>query len=371
MKRPDLEMVPNRVMITRLSAIGDCILTIPLAVRIKELWPDCHLTWVVDCGAAALLDEHPAVDQVVRIEKRWLARPNRWRALRDELRGQQCDVVFDPQGLSKSALLGVLSGARLRVGFDYSHGREIAPLLANYRVRRTARHMVDSYLELLKPWCETAGGAGRFNMPVYPDAATRVEQLLAEWGWQISQTSTVGGVASSGSPWIAINVGAGWPSKRWPPERFGRIASDIYQRSGHRSLILWGGESEQALAEQTVDHSQGAAELAPATSLCEVLELVRRASLLVSSDTASLQMASAVGTTCVGLFGPTWADEVGPYGNRHAAIQSTVLPDHQRGMRRSSSASMTAIEISEVLHACNKLLTPAVQTPALRICRAA
>ncbi len=364
---------PSRVLLTRLSAIGDCILTIPLAVRIKQLWPNCHLTWIVDCAAAELLEPHPAVDQVVRIEKRWLARPSRWGSLRDELRDRNFDVVFDPQGLSKSALLGVLSAAKLRVGFDYSHAREVAPLLANCRVGRTARHMVDTYLELLGPWRESPRGSGRFDMPIYETAAQRVEQLLGELGWRSSTTGSGRGALAdtNGQPWCALNVGAGWPSKRWPPERFGRIASDIFQRNGQRSLVLWAGESEQALAEQVVDHSAGAAELAPATSLCELLELIRRASLLVSSDTAALQMASAVGTTCVGLFGPTWADEVGPYGNRHVAIQSTVLPDHKRGMRRSSSASMTAIELSEVLHACCKLLTSAPQIPALKICRAA
>jgi len=328
---------------------------------------------VVDCAAAELLEAHPAVDQVLRIDKRWLAHPSRWGTLRDELRGRSFDVAFDPQGLSKSSLLGVLSGAKLRVGYDYSQGREIAPLLANCRLGRTARHMVDTYLELLGPWCETPRGTGRFDMPIYVAAAARVEQLLSGLGWRSSTTPSGGGRQhdTSGTPWVALNVGAGWPSKRWPPERFGRIASDIFQRSGERSLVLWAGENEQALAEQVVDHSRGAAELAPATSLCELLELIRRASLLVSSDTAALQMASAVGTTCVGLFGPTWADEVGPYGNRHVAIQSTVLPDHKRGMRRSSSASMTAIEISEVLHACSKLLTSAQQAPALKICRAA
>lgn len=368
---PTAGLAPERVLITRLSAIGDCVLTLPLAVKIKELWPACHVTWLVDCAAAQLLEGHPSVDQVIKIEKRWLAHPRGWSALRQQLRAERFDIAFDPQGLTKSSLLGRLSGAKLRVGFDYSHARELAPLLANCRIHRTARHMVDTYLELLKPWCETPVGAGQFNLPAYPVESARVESLLGELGWQRVAPKSNGKANQPSASWIALNVGAGWPSKQWPPERLGRVAQEVFQLYGHRSLVLWAGQTEQALAEQAIAHSGGAAVMAPATDLRELVELIRRAVLLISADTAALQLASAVGTTCIGLFGPTWADEVGPYTNKHTSIQSCVLPDSERGMRRSSNASMNAIELSEVLHACHKLLAPAAQIPSLRVCQAA
>ncbi len=340
---------PQRVLITRLSAIGDCVLTIPLAVRAKELWPECELTWVVDCAAAQLLEGHPAIDQVIRVEKRWLKHPSHWSRLSSELRSRQFDLVLDPQGLSKSGLLGMLSGAKLRVGFDYSHSREIAPLVATRRIHRTARHMVDTYLQLLSPWCETPAGAGEFCMPEYAEAAEVAEEIISTY--QLSKTT-------NGLGWIAINVGAGWPSKQWPPERFGRIAFEIQQSFGMKSLVFWAGEDEQAMAEQVVEHSCGAAVVAPKTDLRELLELTRRAELIISADTAALQIASAVKTPCVGLFGPTWSDEVGSYGNKHISIQSSVLPDHRKSMRRNSNSNMNAIEISEVLRACGHLLMP-------------
>ena len=109
---------PSNVLITRLSAIGDCLATLPLAVDVKRLWPECRLTWVVDCAAATLLEQHPAVDEVRRIDKKWMKDSKCWRELRDELRRGQFDLALDPQGLTKSAMLGWLSGARVRVGFD-------------------------------------------------------------------------------------------------------------------------------------------------------------------------------------------------------------------------------------------------------------
>jgi ADP-heptose:LPS heptosyltransferase len=318
----------------------------PLAVKAKQLWPDAKLTWVVDCGAASLLDGHAAVDEVLTIDKRWLKSPGRWKSLRSELQSRAFDLVLDPQGLSKSSLLGCLSGATHRVGFDYSQAREVAPLLATRRIRRTARHMVDCYLQLLSPWCTLTPGSGEFKMPVYKDAISSAEQIQAHLSLKSWESDR----------WVAINAGAGWPSKQWPPERFGRIAFEIQQKFKVPSLVIWGGNYERALAEQIAEHSGGAAVVAPETNLRELVELIRRAYLLISSDTAALQIASAVNTQCVGLFGPTWADEVGPYGNRHIAIQSTVLPDRSKGMRRASHSSMNAIEISEVLRACSQLL---------------
>ncbi len=354
---------PERVLITRLSAIGDCLLTLPLAVRAKQLWPGCRVTWMVDCAAATLLEQHSAIDEVLRIEKRWLAHPNRWSVLRNELQQRQFDMVLDPQGLSKSAMLGKLSGAKLRVGFDYSHARELAPWLATHRLRRTARHMVDTYLQLLSPWCDMMPGSGEFQMPIYTASVERVEETLRAMELNCAPEKS----QTSDQPWVAMNVGAAWSSKQWPPERFGWIAQQLWQRHGLRSLVLWAGDNEHALAEQVVVHGSGAAIAAPETNLCELVEVIRRSRMLISGDTSPLHIASAVKTPCVGLFGPTWADESGPYGNKHIAIQSSVLPDLGRGQRRSSNSSINAIEISEVLRACTQLLAQIGGVSASRV----
>ncbi|WP_231691089.1 glycosyltransferase family 9 protein [Aureliella helgolandensis] len=338
---------PKSVLLTRLSAIGDCILTIPLAVEIKRLWPHCTLTWIVDCAAASLLESHPAVDEVIRIPKQWLKSPTEWSSLRQELRAREFDFTFDPQGLSKSATLGWLSGARRRIGFDYSHARELAPLLATRRIRRTARHMVDTYRQLLSPWTPIEMGQGSFDMPVYRDAALQVEELLDSLEWN----------AWDRHNWVAINPGAGWPTKTWPVQRFGMLARELHREYGRRSIVLWAGEDELLKAKVIEEESRGAAFVAPATDLPQALEVIRRSSLLVTADTGPLHMASAVGTPCVSLHGPTWADESGPYGNRHIAIQSPLLPHPKKVARRGHNVAMQAIELDDVFHACGQLLT--------------
>ncbi|MCC6510693.1 MAG: glycosyltransferase family 9 protein [Pirellulaceae bacterium] len=333
---------PERVMITRLSAIGDCLATLPLAVDVKRLWPGSHITWLVDCGAAALLQTHPDIDRVQRIGKKWMKQPKLWRELRDQLQAERFDLVLDPQGLTKSAMLGWLSGARVRVGFDRSHAREIAPWLYTTRVTRSHRHMVDCYRELLSPWHEPQRGTGDFHMPRYMAESQRVETQLAE--------------LQLGPQWICINVGAGWPTKLWPPSRFAEVGQALFRQRGLKSLVVWAGESEKHAAEQIVHGLGPAGILAPDTTLPELAEWLRLAKLVVSSDTGPAHLAAAVGTPSVVLFGPTWGDECGPYGAQHRVVQSIVIPPRGAPKRRGVATAMNAINVEEVVDACLDVL---------------
>lgn len=333
---------PERILLTRLSAIGDCLATVPLAVDIKKEWPQSKLTWIVDCGAASLLQAHPAIDRVIRINKKWMKDVSLWRQLRSQLKSEQFDLALDPQGLTKSSMLGWLSGAPVRIGFDRTHAREIAPWLVTHRISRCQRHMVDTYRQLLDPWRETTTGSGHFDMPRYAAEAEKVQQNIESM--------------QLGSAWVCINVGAGWPTKLWSPSRFAEVGQALYRKCGLKSLVVWSGEVERQSAEQIVHCLGPAGVLAPNTSLPELAEWLRAASLVLSSDTGPAHLAVAVGTPSVVLFGPTWGDECGPYGSQHRVVQSIVMPAPGAPKRRGSATAMNAIQVDEVLDACLDVL---------------
>ncbi len=341
---------PSRILITRLSAIGDCLATIPLAVDIKRRWPASNITWLVDCAASTLLETHPAIDQVVRIPKKWLKQPKLWRDLRADLQERKFDIAFDPQGLTKSALLGWLSGAKVRVGFDRSHSREIAPWLYTHRVHRSLRHMVDTYRQLLDPWHDVTAGSGEFHMPEYSEAAAKVSRDLERLGLT--------------RDWCCLNVGAGWPTKLWPPSRFAEVGQALARHYGLRSVVMWSGAAELHAAEQVVHGLGCSGVLAPETNLRELAEWLRRARLIVSSDTGPAHLAAALGTPSVVLFGPTWGDECGPYGKRHRVVQSLVMPSPGSPKRRGAAVAMNAIQVDEVVDACMDVIALATQQRA-------
>jgi lipopolysaccharide heptosyltransferase I len=125
-------------------------------------------------------------------------------------------------------------------------------------------------------------------------------------------------------PFALINPGAAWPNKRWSPERYGEIATFLRDIRGLRSLVLWGpGEAE--LASAVVDASKGAARLAPATSIPDILALARAASLFIAGDTGPLHLAGAVGTPIVAIFGPTDPQRNGPWAPDDRVVSRSAI----------------------------------------------
>src|SRR5262249_26135086 len=94
-----------------------------------------------------------------------------------------------------------------------------------------------------------------------------------------------------GAPFALINPGAPWPNKRWPAARFGEVAAFLRDVRGLQSIVLW-GPGEEPLAGEVVTTSDGAARLAPPTTIAGVIALSRRAALCVSGDTGPLHLAA-------------------------------------------------------------------------------
>ncbi len=61
-----------RILICRLSAIGDAILTMPVACALRDAFPRAHIAWVVEKKAAPMVRNHQALDQVIELERGWM-----------------------------------------------------------------------------------------------------------------------------------------------------------------------------------------------------------------------------------------------------------------------------------------------------------
>jgi len=331
----------RRVVLVRLSAIGDVIHTLPVACALREAFPQTQIAWVVEDRAAPLLAGHPAIDELVQVPRGFLKSPPRVWQLRRRLRQWRAEVAIDVQSLTKSAVVAWLSGARCRIGFARPCGRELSPWLNSVRVRPRATHVVQQYLELLEPLGITAPRV-QFNLPELPEEGEAAEALIARLG--LSQGFAV------------LNAGSGWPSKRWPSERFAAVAQHLSEAWQLPSLVVWAGDEERRWAEAIVAGAGGHARLAPATTLRELAAVARRARLFISSDTGPLHLAAAVGTPCIGLFGPWPAERNGPYGPQHLAIQKMRFDGSTRQRRTAPPSLMEAIDVTTVCQACDCLL---------------
>lgn len=334
-----------RILIVRLSAVGDVIHGLPVASALRDAYPESWIGWVVEGRAGDLLEGHPDLDQVIRVPRRWLKSARTVWQVRRELRALEIDVTVDLQCLTKSAVMAWLSGASRRLGVGGDDGRELSKWLNNELTLLDAPHVVEHYLGILKPLgIETP--AVRFVLPEHDQERRFAERLLEQYRLESGE-------------FVVLNPGAGWPSKIWPAERYGVVARWLAEHRQLSSLVVWGDPAEQSLAEAIVNASGGKAVLAPATTLRELAAVSRRARLFIGSDTGPLHLAVAVGAPSISLHGASRADWCGAYGPESRALQAVYADGTARQRRSADNQAMQAISVDMVLEACRDLLGPA------------
>jgi lipopolysaccharide heptosyltransferase I len=331
-----------KFLIVRLSAIGDCVHGLPVACALRDYFPTAKIGWIVEGRSADLLRGHSAIDEVFQIPRGWYKSFRETAKMRKTVRTFAPDITLDLQGLTKSAMIARISGAKTRIGFSGTEGREISSWLNNHLVKSTATHVVDKNLQLLES-LGIVNLLAQFNLPIDSRASNKIDLFLKSHSLETG--------------FALINPGAGWASKRWPVERFAEVARGLHSQHHVRSVIAWGPGEEKLMADRIVELSNGSAIHAPATTLLELVELARAATIFCSGDTGPLHLAAAVGTPCIALFGASDAARNGPYGNQHIAIQNIKLTGSSRSRRSADNAAISAINVDQVVAACGTLLT--------------
>ncbi len=330
---------PPRILICRLSHIGDCILTLPLLHALRQAIPKARIGWIVEKPADQLLASHPDLDHLITVERGWSKSLGTIRSIRKRLSKFRFDIAIDPQSISKSALVARLSGAPHRIGFGGQHGREISKCLNNRLITPQTTHLTDRSLELLAG-LGIRPHAVKFRLPVPNPALQFADDFLQS--------------ANITRPLAVINPGASWPSKQWIDERFAVVARHLSTRLGFDCVVSWAGDQELAQARNIVVRSVGAAHLAPPTDLQQLAALLRRSRLFVGCDTGPTHLAAAVGSTCVVLYGPTRPQDSGAYGPQHFAVQQWYQSGSCRERRSAGNLAMADISTSHVCRACTQ-----------------
>ncbi len=293
-----------RILVVRLSSLGDIVHTIPAVAGLRRTFPAARIDWLVDDRYAELVDLVAAVDRRVGVPRTGvLARlPSLVRALRET----RYDVALDFQGLLKSALLARSAGARSLIGFDRTEVRERPACWLYTATPRLgdSGHVIERNLALV---AGLGVRAQTVEFPIAEGPSARVDRARAALGAQGSR------------PFALLNPGAAWASKRWAPARFGALAQRLRNNHGLPSVVLW-GPGERALAARVVAAGGGAAAPAPATTVGDLVALARSAAVVVAGDTGPLHVATAVGTPTVGIYGPSDPRRNGPWSPRDIVV---------------------------------------------------
>jgi heptosyltransferase-1 len=284
---------PRRLLLLRLSAIGDVVMAMPLLTMLRNSWPQAHIAWLVQSECAPLLRGHPDLDQVIELPRaRWrqLRRGGHWLRLARELGGfvrdlrrQQFDTAIDIQGLLKSALWARVSGANLRVGLD---PREGSSALMTHIARSTPDdpRMASEYRHL----ADCLGLAGEFR-PRLPLTAAAQQQARA--------------LVGDRRPYAVLCPFTTRPQKHWFPEHW----IDLALRLEHAGLtpVMLGGPGDRSAADDIHHGAPAIVNLVGRTGLPEAAAVIADAAVLVGVDTGLTHMASGLGVPALALFGST------------------------------------------------------------------
>jgi lipopolysaccharide heptosyltransferase I len=354
---------PRRILIIRPSALGDVCRSVPVLAALRARWPHATIDWLVQDAFADAIAAHPALSQVVPFPRRELsplARPDKLLAALkwgNQLRRRRYDLVIDCQGLMRSGVMTLATGAPARLGA--ADARELAPLAYTRRVPASGgMHAVDRMLALAQAAIDTFGAAEPIDAPdmrlyTSPEHRARADRTLAD---------------APGGPLVVLAPTSRWPAKQWPDERFAQVAAAMLERTD-ATLVIVGGPGEQGQCERTCalgDGDRRVVDLVGRTGIGELMAIVQRSALVVANDSAVLHMAVGFDRPLVALFGPTLTGLVGPYQREGDVIQH-ASPSHPSAHKHAANAGMMrAIVAEEVIQAALERLGPGVSRSAAR-----
>ena len=331
-------MASQKILLIRLSSLGDIVLTTPAIRAVRAHFPDAYIAMLVAKQSAEILRENPHLDEIITFDR--LAKNKdtgeMLRIIR-HLRERKFTMAIDFQRKFRTEMLMYFSGATERIG----KGR-----FCTVRVHEQGnKHATAHYFDML----HAAG---------IPAEDQRLELFLSEFEQlDAAQRFDTAGVADGGLK-VGLFPGAGWKLREWMPERFAAIGDRLVEHF-NANVLIFGGPKEAELV-QTVANLMNAPAIPFAGNL-QVRELaacLEKCDLFLTNDTGPMHIAAAVGTPTVSLFGPGNHIRFQPLGTSHQTIRHAVpcSPCKQFTDKCKDNICMKGIGVDEVWESISRAL---------------
>jgi len=313
-KKPIEKSEINRVLVRATNWVGDAVMNMPALEAVRENFPESTIVVLARPWVIPLLENHPAVDQVLPLDKGKGYPADLVEILRvaGRIRKMRFDLAILFQNAFEAALLAYLGGVRFRVGYNTDARR----LLLSHAVVRNKDvlelHQVEYYLSILR----AMGWVAKTKDPsLYigeKDSETIASMLLSHG---IGEDDFL----------LGVNPGAVFgPAKRWPPSRFAAVADWAAERWGAK-VVLMGSKGEK-VACRMVGQSmkQTPLNLSGETTLGEAMALINRCHFFVTNDSGLMHIGAALGVPMVAIFGSTDPVATGPRSQKAKVVQHQI-----------------------------------------------
>lgn len=291
-----------RVLLVKLSSMGDVIHTLPAITDAAREVPGIKFTWIIEEAFQEIASWHPAVEQVIPIALRKRNFKQVSAALR-EVRSKQYDLVLDAQGLIKSAVITRLARTKNRAGGDWGTCREaVASLFYNRK----------------------------YNVAKNQHAVTRLRQLFSKtFGYNVPQGPISYGVTipdtmlpfmQNVNPYLVFLHGTTWDSKHWPDEHWVTLANLVAQQ-GLQVQVTWATPQQKSRAEMLA-YSCPNVIMLPHLTINQAAAVLSGATGVVAVDTGFAHLSAALDKPMVAIYGATDVIKAGTVGNNNINLAS-------------------------------------------------
>ncbi len=320
-----MNAVPLKILVRGVNWLGDAVMTTPALLRLRERFPDAHITLLTHAKLADLWQHHPAINKTICFKA-----GESVFAIAKKLRAGKFDLALVLPNSPRSALEVFLAGIPQRIGYarawrNFLLTRAFAQRSAAVKMRkRTAaeiRRLSSRISEARNPNQEIPKSAHQIFEYLHLASAlgVSVEPLAPQLfvtPEEVEAAKEKFGLDKITAPIYGLNPGAEYgPAKRWPVEKFVVAARQIQEHT-NGAFILFGGKNDAALTHQIEAAIQSPKSkvfnLAGKTSLRELMALLKNCRVLLTNDTGPMHVAAALGTPVVVPFGSTSPELTGP-----------------------------------------------------------
>lgn len=340
---------PSRILVVGPAWIGDMVIAHSLLQLIRSRF-DAPLDVLAPSWTHPLLSRMREVDEAIRapFEHGRLHLTRRWKMAR-ELKTRGYERAFVLPNSWKSALVPFLAHIPTRTGFI---GEQRYGLLNDTRrLDETAMPLMSQrYIALLRQPDEPAIAVDAIPPPRLEVSKPNLDSSLSRFSLTLDR------------PVLALCPGAEFgPAKQWPESHYAEVARHFLER-GYAVWLFGSGQARKAADEVNRLCSDGCRNLAGQTTLSEAIDLLSRASLVISNDSGLMHIAAALGRTLIAVFGSTDPDHTPPLSPRAEIVRRDDLPCSpcfQKVCPLEHLACLRGLEADRVIEASSRLLDAA------------
>lgn len=340
-----------KILVINLMHVGDLLLVTPVLRTLRTNYPEAHIALLADAKLRDLVRLNKNIDELIEIDKKGYHNTLvNYLKFVTEIRNRNFDIVINLHANERASFIAAFSGAKKIIGYSsWGLGVFFDFCMEN---RKAIKHQVHSHFDLLQEGLGITTIDDR-GIEMWIDKAS--EQSADQLWREAFKSPLERGGQRAGcvvpKKVIGLNIGASWPTKRWPKEYFADLADRLLERG--YAIAYLGGPMDEEIVQQAISlmknkDNPNIAILTGKMTLMELATIQKKCIALVTNDSGPMHVATAVDVPLVSIFGPSPVTGFYPY-NDISIVMKTPVSCHPCGKHHCGTLEcMYEITVDEV-----------------------